>query len=122
MLKITQGDDKSFGVQLPGNPDLTGCTVFFTAKREEDIATTNATDSNAVIKAQESAHSHPSAAPTTGKTVITLSAAVTSAAATGIYLYDIQLKHSGGKIRTYKKANGKLMKCEVTPQATQRTS
>ena len=123
MLKITRGDDKSFGVTLPGTPDLTGCTVYFTVKPEALVDAVDPTDDNAIIKAQESDHDHPSADPTNGKTVITLSAAVTGAedVIPGEYVYDIQLKDTAGKIRTYKKSNGELPKCEVTPESTQRT-
>jgi hypothetical protein len=124
MLRITRGDDKSFGVTLPGAPNLTGCTVFFTVKPEDLVDKVDTDDSNAVIKAQESVHDHPAADPANGKTVISLTAAVTGGpkAVPGEYVYDIQLKDSGGKIRTYKRSNGELPRCQITPEVTQRTT
>jgi hypothetical protein len=121
VLNFTKGDRTQFAVQLPGSPDLTGCTVFFTAKRREDIETVDPDDELAVVRGQESAHDHPAAAPETGRTVITvLPEDVTGPV--GEYLCDDQVVDAGGHPTTYKKWNGDLLKCRISPEATQRTA
>ncbi len=121
VLNITKGDHTQFAIQLPGSPDLTGCTVFFTAKREEDLDTDDPTDNLGVAKGQETLHDHPEAAPTTGRTVITIDPADVTGPV-GEYLCDVQVVDSGGKVTTYKRWNGDLLPCRITPQATQRTA
>lgn len=115
MLKITRGDDKSIAITFPTGTDLTGCTVFFTVKPETEVNATDPSDANAVIKAQTSSHTNPTA----GQTVITLTHTDTGAAAPGDYVYDIQLKDSGGNITTY--GNGPKP-CRVLADVGQRTS
>lgn len=114
MLKITRGDDVMIAITFTGT-DLTGSTVFFTVKSEDVVNTTNATDSNAVLKAKVTSHTDP----TNGKTVIVLPAADTGTVAPGDYVYDIQLKDSGGKVTT--PGNGPKP-CRVLADVGQRTS
>ncbi len=122
MLTFTKGDYKVFAIQFPVSVgDLTGCTVFFTAKRAEDIETANPTDSNAVIKAQEGDHDHPQADAANSKTVMTVEPDDITGPV-GEYLCDFQIVDANGRPRTYKKANGDLLDCRITPEATQRTS
>ncbi len=122
MLRFTKGDFRQFAVRFPTSVgDLTGCTVFFTAKKEKDINKDDPQDALAVIKAQESNHAHPAADPENSVTVMTVNPADVTGQP-GDYLCDFQIVDANGRPRTYKKANGDLLDCRITPEATQRTS
>lgn len=88
-LFIIRGDSVAIDFTLPG-VDLTGATVFFTAK---PALTDDATDSSAVISVEVVSHTDPTA----GVTVIPLTASDTSVTP-GIYFYDIQIKKASGDI------------------------
>ena len=74
--------------------DLTGATVYFTAKTAFDNSTD---DSTAVISKDVTSHTDP----TNGVTVISLAASDTNVAA-GEYVYDIKLKKATGVQTTVK--------------------
>ncbi len=88
-LFIIRGDSASIDFAIAGT-DLTGATVYFTAKIEIDDANN---DSAAAITKEVTSHANP----TGGETVIELSPEDTTVAP-GIYFYDIQVKTSGGKV------------------------
>ena len=79
---LIRGDTYSIGFQVA--MDLTGTTVFFTAKADFDA---DPTDGNAVIAVEQTNHIDP----TNGKTTIDLSATDTTVQP-GEYYYDIQIK------------------------------
>ena len=93
-LEIIRGDDISLpftykdadGVAI----DITGYTIFFTAKAviDDDV-----TDADAVIKKDVTSHTNP----TGGESLITLTDADTNVAPQN-YLADIQLKDDSGNI------------------------
>ena len=88
-LFIIRGDSASINFTMAGT-DLTGGTVFFTAKAVVDDAVD---DAAAAITKEVTEHTDPA----TGTTVIELSPTDTNVAP-GIYFYDIQVKTAGGKI------------------------
>jgi hypothetical protein len=88
---LIRGDSGSINFSLPG-VDLTGGTVFFTAKPTIDA---DVTDAAAVIDIEVT--DFTGSDPTNGECVIPLSATDTSVAP-GIYYYDIQVKTAGGTI------------------------
>lgn len=93
-LTIIRGDTTNITLTLTdqdGDPiDLTGATVFFTAKPDFD---NDVTDADAVITKEVSSHTDP----TNGITVIPLTASDTDITP-GIYHYDVQVKDTGGSI------------------------
>lgn len=96
---LIRGDSSSIAFEFTEGgvaSDLTGATVFFTAKPTLDA---DATDAAAVIKVEVTDHvdsdGNPSA--TQGKTTIPLSASDTSVTP-GTYFYDIQVKRVNGEI------------------------
>ncbi len=115
MLTITRGDDKSIGLTFPAGTNLSGSTVYFTVKPEASVTQADPTDQSAVLKTQTTTHTEPAA----GKTVIELTAELTSVVPPGDYVYDIQVKHSNGKVRTY---NNGPQQLTVLADVTQRTS
>lgn len=86
-LNLIRGDSSSIGFEFQENgvaSDLTGCTVFFTAKP----ALTNDTgDTSAVITVEVTSHTNPTA----GITTIPLTSTDTNVDP-GEYYYDIQVK------------------------------
>ncbi len=88
-ILIIRGDTVSVPITFTGI-DLTGSTVFFTAK---PAISNSADDSDATIEAQTSSHSDP----TNGKTVIALTSTLTNVTP-GKYFYDIQIKAADGTI------------------------
>lgn len=88
-LFIIRGDNVSINFNVSG-VDLTGATVFFTAKPE---LTDDAGDTTAVIAVETTSHTDPTA----GRTVIELSPTDTNVEP-GIYYYDIQIKKADGQI------------------------
>lgn len=110
-LQITRGDDESITVTFKdsdSNPiDITGFTVYFTAKnRKSDI------DGDAVISKDITSHSDP----VNGETVIFLSNTDTSIEP-GTYYYDIQYKNTANEITTVI-----ISTLEVKQDITTRTS
>lgn len=87
---LVRGDSSSINFTLQGY-DLTGATVYFTAK--PTIANGDDEDATAVISTQVTEHTDP----TNGITVIPLSATLTNVAP-GTYFYDIQIKMASGTI------------------------
>mgnify|MGYP001231972017 CR=1 FL=1 len=88
-LFIIRGDSASINFSMAGT-DLTGATVYFTAKSEIDNAVD---DSAAAITKETTSHTNPTA----GETVIELTPEDTNVAP-GIYYYDIQVKTAGGRV------------------------
>ena len=88
-LFIIRGDSASINFSMDGT-DLTGATVYFTAKAEIDNA---ADDAAAAITKEVTEHT----APLSGTTVIELGPEDTNVDP-GIYYYDIQVKTAGGKV------------------------
>lgn len=86
---IIRGDTASLDFHVDG-VDLTGSTVFFTAK---PTISNSADDSDAVIEKTVTSHSDP----TNGDTVIELTSTDTNVTP-GNYYYDIQIKDAGGSI------------------------
>lgn len=92
-INITRGDSESIRFELTDDGvavDLTGSTVFFTAK---PALTDDDTDSTAVIHVEVTSHTDP----TNGITTIPLSATDTDVAP-GTYYYDIQVKKADDTI------------------------
>lgn len=82
-LFIIRGDTVTINALFSG-VDLTGTTVFFTAK---PALTDDTTDTNAVIAVEVTSHDDP----TNGHTIIELSSTDTDVEP-GDYYYDIQIK------------------------------
>lgn len=96
-FEIIRGDTESLTVTFvrDGEPvDLTGATVFFTAK---PALTNDAGDTTAVIKTEVTDHTDP----TEGETVIPLSSTLTNVTP-GTYYYDLQVKASNGDLLSIK--------------------
>ena|ERR1035437_294321 len=112
-LQLIRGDSASIDFELTdaGSPvDLTGSTVFFTAKPSIDA---DASDAAAVISVEVSSHTDPTA----GKTSIPLTAADTTVTP-GEYFYDIQVKEAGGTTIV----SIPYRKLEIVPDITRRTT
>lgn len=107
-IELIRGDSSSIKFTLQG-VDLTGATVFFTAKSEisDDL-----TDSDAAIAVEVTDHSNPTA----GETIIPLTPTDTNVDP-GVYFYDIQVK-KGSTVITSIRAR----KLEVFADVTRRTS
>ena len=106
MLNIVRGDTEDITVTMKDNDgnalDLTGATVWFTAKRH-----LNDSDAQAIIQKQVTSHTNAVA----GETVISLTSGDT--AKSGIYYYDIQVDFPGGA-----KRSTKVAKMEITEDVT----
>ena len=93
-LTIIRGDTTNITLTLTDQDgdaiDLTGATVFFTAKPDFD---NDILDAAAVITKEVTSHSDP----TNGITVIPLTPSDTDITP-GIYQYDVQVKDAGGSI------------------------
>lgn len=105
---IIRGDDASIGFTFSGI-DLTGATVFFTAK---PTISNSADDSDAVISVEVSSHDDPE----NGVTTIPLTASDTNITP-GEYFYDIQIKLADGTITSIP-----VRKMEIFGDITRRTS
>ncbi len=108
-IEIIRGDTDSitFTLDSDGTPvDLTGSTVFFTAKSSLDDA-----DVDAVISIEVTRHSDP----TNGTTIIPLSSSDTDITP-GEYFYDIQVKN-GSNVTSIR-----YRKMEILTDVTRRTS
>lgn len=100
---LTQSDDLVYDVAMSteaGAPyDLTGSTLWFTAKRRRSDA-----DAGALVKlywvSGGSADGISSDDQTTGEVVIRLSPAQTAAFVQAAHYWDLQLKDAAGVIRT----------------------
>lgn len=96
-INIIRGDDVSITIKFTdsdGNPiDLTGATVYFTAKNNLSDA-----DNDAVLSADITSHSNP----TNGETVLTFADTDTDGLTVKSYYYDLQLKTAAGKISSVK--------------------
>ncbi len=108
-IKFYRGDTVNINLTFTG-VDLTGATVYFTAKSEVDNVSD---DSSAVVKKSTTTHTDP----TNGKTTIKLDPSDTTTITPDNYLYDIQLKTSAGDITTTE-----VGKLEVLGDITRRTS
>ena len=100
-LAIYRGDDKTWNLAFKdaeGDPiDITGATVWFTAKEN-----TTDEDASAVLQKQITSHSNP----TQGETQLSLIPSDTDAMEVKDYEYDMQLVESSGKVSTFMR--GKL--------------
>ncbi len=111
-LTIIRGDNTDIEFVLTNDGvavDLTGSSVYFTAK---PALTDDDNDSTAVIAVEVTVHTDP----TNGKTVIKLYPEDTDISA-GTYYYDIQIKSSTGVITSIKHRQ-----LEVIADVTRRTS
>lgn len=110
-LEIYRGDSKTYTLTFTDGDgaaiDITGWTIFFTAKRLESDA-----DADAVITKDVTSHT----SPTEGLSAITLSATDTNVNPKKYY-YDIQVKKDDGSIITLTKD-----KLEILTDITRRTS
>lgn len=115
-LQFYRGDTVAIPFTFSG-VDLTATTVYFTAKAQTAIAadTSDATDSDSIIKAQTSSHSDP----INGKTVITLTPSQTTVTP-GTYVWDVQTKDGAGNVQT--RVGATLPKLVVLADVTRRTS
>jgi len=109
-LFFIRGDSGSINFSLPGT-DITGGTIFFTAKLAIDA---DATDAAAVISIEVTDFSGSD--PTQGECVIPLTPTDT-AVTPGIYYYDIQVKTAAGTIISIP-----VRKLEVFGDVTRRTT
>lgn len=92
-ITLIRGDSSSIDFTLTDNNspvDLTGATVFFTAK---PALTNDVSDNTAVITVEVTSHTNPTA----GETTIPLSDTDTDVTP-GEYYYDIQVKRDGNVI------------------------
>lgn len=93
-LEIKRGDSETFIIQLRDEDeaciDITGWIIFFTVKQNLDQ-----TDNDAKIKKNITIHTDP----INGKTEIPISSSDTTNLL-GNYIYDIQIKDTGGNIKT----------------------
>ncbi len=111
-INIIRGDTSSIAFEFSESgvaTDLTGATVFFTAK---PALTNDTTDSTAVISVEVTSHSDPTA----GKTIIPLTDDDTDVTP-GIYWYDIQVKKADGTITSIP-----ARKLEIFADVTRRES
>lgn len=108
-IELIRGDSSSIDFTLEG-VDLTGATVFFTAK---SVIDNDADDSTAAIAVEVTSHDDP----TNGHTIIPLSATDTNVTP-GEYFYDIQVKASDGTTIT----SIRYRKLEVFADITRRTT
>lgn len=106
-MTLKKTTNESIEVDFGSSVDLTGATVFFTAKKNmSDL------DAAAVIKKDVTSHSDP----THGKTVITLTTSDTNVPV-GNYFWDIRIKDASGNI-----TNTEQEILKVAAVVTQRTS
>ena len=110
-LEITRGDDASINFTYKDADaaaiDITGYTLFLTAKPTIDA---DSTDAAAVISKDVTSHS----SPTDGESVITLTDTETTQTP-GRYLADIQVKDDSGNIVT-----SSLFNLVIKPDVTRR--
>lgn len=106
-LFIIRGDTASLPFTV--DMDLTGCTVFFTAK---STISNSADDSDAVIEVTVTDHDDP----INGITTIPLSASDTDVTP-GEYYYDIQIKDGDGNITSIP-----VRKLKIFGDVTRRTT
>lgn len=107
-ISLIRGDTSTIEFTLEGI-DLTGATVYFTAKPAYDD---DVTDAAAVIAVEVTDHDDPE----NGHTIITLSNTDTNVTP-GEYFYDIQVKRAGTVITSIR-----ARKLEVFADVTRRTS
>jgi len=96
-FKLIRGDDQFFVLKFKQAgvvKDITGWTIFFTLKKNQDDA-----DSAAVIKKTITSH----ADPTQGETEFRIAASETDPLQ-GIYYYDVQYKNTSGNVGTAHRA------------------
>lgn len=110
-ITIIKGDDKNLVVTVTDDNgdaiDITGYTIFFTAKTNQDDI-----DANAVISKDVTSHTSPSE----GISTIALASSDTDVTA-GRYWYDIQIKDTSGKITSTSPYT-----LTITQDITERTS
>lgn len=119
-LEITRGDSEAFTVRLTGPGevalDLTGGTLFWTAKADEDDDDTDAVAA-AYWQDGGAADGLSVADPATGVVGLVLDALTTASIAPGQYVWDLQLVSGTGAVRTVDR--GMLT---VAADVTQRTA
>ena len=97
-MRLIRGDDKTYTVTFLDSDgvaiDITGYTVFFTVK-----ANLTDSDDNAIIKKDITSHSDP----TNGQTELSFAASDTDGVEEGTYYFDLQLKDTGGLIKSTKR-------------------
>ena len=112
-LEITRGDDVSIDFTYKDADgaaiDITGYTLFLTAKPAIDADTG---DAEAVISAEVTSHSDA----VNGESIFTLTAAETTQTP-AIYLADVQVKNTGGSI-----VSSSLFNLVIKPDITRRTT
>lgn len=111
-ITLIRGDNSSIGFELTQDStavDLTGATVFFTAK---PTLANESDDASAVIHVEVTDHTDP----TNGKTSIPLSASDTNITP-GTYYYDVQVKTAAGNIISIP-----ARRLEVVADVTRRTA
>lgn len=95
ILEIIAGDDVSLDLvftEKSGEPvDLTGCTVYFTCKRDPSES-----DDDALLKAQTNVHVDAVA----GETKLAIPRSETLDLPQGQFLGDVQIRDSLGKVST----------------------
>lgn len=91
-LEAYKGDDIVLPLEFVG-VDLTGATIYVTAKADYDNV---AADTDAPIKVDWTTHSDP----TNGKTDVLIPSSQTENMAAGKYKWDARLKTNAGKIST----------------------
>jgi|JI6StandDraft_1071083.scaffolds.fasta_scaffold09872_5 hypothetical protein len=94
MAKLTIFRGATYDEPLPLGMDLTGATVYFTAKPDYD---SDVTDGAAVIAQDITSHTDAAA----GITQLTLSSSVTDITP-GEYVCDVQVKTASGVVIIYK--------------------
>jgi hypothetical protein len=105
-LEIIRGDD--FELKLEFDENITGATVFFTAKKN-----VTDTDDKAVLK--KTVTSHTDAA--NGKTAVRFSANDTKDLKPGSYIYDVQIKAVDNSIESWP-AETLYVKGDITERTT----
>jgi hypothetical protein len=101
-IDLLQGDDYSWGFSFVANDvplDITGWTIYFTIKRY-------VTDPDVSALIQKIITSHTD--PVNGKSALNLSHTDTDSLPEGVFVYDIQIKTSGGEIHTIYKGQVKV--------------
>ena len=115
-LTIYRGDDKTFNLAFTDGDgvgiDITGWTIFFTLKNAR-VFQDDTNDTDALIEKTVTSHSDP----TIGLSAFSIGASDTSSLTPKTYVFDIQIKDSGGNIKTIIKGDFVL-----SADVTRRTS
>lgn len=115
-LTIYRGDSKTWNLTFTDAAgtaiDITGYTIFFTVKKKNSY-TNDTVDTDAIVQKNITVHTNP----TGGISQLTLQPSDTNTIVPAIYVYDMQLKDSGGTILTFIKGL-----FTITADVTRRTS